>query len=195
LSEIIYYWKTIENFLKNTNDEIYNSLLGPANNDEISKLEKTLNLKLPDSFKESLLIHNGQTENDSIITFVDYQKLLSVNEIMKNYKMFCGLFDENETIDFIKSNECKYIKRNYIYNHKWLKFTDSNSDGLIIDFDPATNGILGQIFFRPHDDNPIDKIIAQSYEEWMEKLCVKIDNKEYEITEGEIVFEYFTFIE
>jgi cell wall assembly regulator SMI1 len=126
---------------------------------------------------------------------VDYHKLLSAKEMTKNYKMLCGLFCADETVDFIEPNECKYIKRNYIYNHKWLKFTESNGDGLIIDFDPGVKGTIGQIFFRPNDDNPVDKTIAKSYENWLKKLCEKIENKEYKINNGEIVFEDIIFIE
>ncbi|MDR1223866.1 MAG: SMI1/KNR4 family protein, partial [Tannerella sp.] len=145
MSEIKYYWKTIDAFLIKNGNEIYSSLLGPADEKEINNLENILDIKLPDTFKESLLIHNGQDENNNITTFIDYQKLLSVNEMIKNYKMFCELF-ENEIVDFIKFNECKYIKRQYIFNNKWLKFTESNSDGLIMDFDPAEKGKAGQIF-------------------------------------------------
>jgi cell wall assembly regulator SMI1 len=195
MSDIANYWKTIDDFLRKTNANIYNSLSGPADENNIKELENILKVNLPDTFKESLLIHNGQNEKDNIITFVDYHKLLSVNEMIKNYKMLCGLFDENETIDFIKPNDYKYIKRNYIYNHKWLKFTESNGDGLIIDFDPGEKGTMGQIFFRPHDDNPIDKIIAKSYGNWLRKLCGKIGNKEYEIKNGALLFEDIIFID
>jgi cell wall assembly regulator SMI1 len=194
MSDITKYWKTIENFLKKTDIEIYNSLLGPTDEKNIKELENILKINLPETFKESLLIHNGQNENNNFITFVDYQKLSSVNKIANDYKMYCDLFDESD-VSFIKESECKYIKRNYIYNHKWLKFTESNSDGLIIDFDPAKKGTIGQIFFRPHDDNPIDKIVAKSYENWLETLCKKIENKEYRIDKGNILFDDFTFIE
>ena len=194
MSKIKDYWKIIGDFVKVTDIQIYNSLQGPASEDDIKKLEKALKLNLPDDFKESLLIHNGQNENDYLITFVDYQKLLSVNKMIENYKMFCNLFGKKE-FSVIKPEDCKYIKRNYIYNHKWLKFTESDSDGLILDFDPAEKGTAGQIFFRPHDDNPTDKVIAKSYEEWLKILCEKIENNEYEINDGEIVFEDFTFIE
>jgi cell wall assembly regulator SMI1 len=192
MSEIKYYWKTIDNFLIKNNNEIYSSLLGPAEENEIINLENILNVKLPDTFKESLLIHNGQDEHNNIITFIDYQKLLSINEMIENYKMFCDLF-EGEIVDFIEPDECKYIKKQYIYNNKWLKFTDSNSDGLIMDFDPAEKGKSGQIFFRPHDDNPLDKIITETYEEWLKIICENIENKLYEIKNGEIVFKDFTF--
>ena len=194
MSEIENYWKTIKGFLKKTNEQICNSLQNPAKETDINKLEKILKLNLPDVFKESLLIHNGQNDNDYIITFMDYQNLLSANKMIENYKMICKLFGEND-FSVIKQKNCKYIKRNYIYNHKWLKFSESDSDGLIIDFDPAKKGTVGQIFFRPHDDNPIDKIIAKSYKEWLDKLCTKIENTEYEIIDDEIVFNDFTFYE
>jgi cell wall assembly regulator SMI1 len=192
MSEISYYWKTIEGFLLKNNVEIYNSLSEPAEEKEIKNLESKLNIKLPDTFRESLMIHNGQKENNNFVTFIDYQKLLSVNEMMEQYEMFCDLF-ENETVDFIKLDECKYIKRNYIYNNKWLKFTESNSDGLIMDFDPAIKGKIGQIFFRPHDDNPVDKIITETYEGWLKSICEKLENNLYKIKDGEILFDNFTF--
>jgi cell wall assembly regulator SMI1 len=192
MSEIKYYWKTIDNFFIKNNNEIYSSLLGPAEENEIINLENILNVKLPDTFKESLLIHNGQDENNNIITFIDYQKLLSVNKMIENYKMFCDLF-EDEIVDFIKPDECRYIKKQYIYNNKWLKFSDSNGDGLIMDFDPAEKGKRGQIFFRPHDDNPADKIITETYEEWLKIIYETIENKLYEIKNGEILFKDFTF--
>lgn len=151
-----------------------------------------MEINLPEAFKESLIIHNGQIETDNIITFVDSQKLLSVNEIMNVYKKLCDFFQTNETIDFIKKPyECKYVKRNFLYNPKWLKFTKSNlhwEDGLIIDFDPSERGTSGQIFFRPYTKIPEDKPIAKSYENWLERLCMLIDNNEYKIKNGKIIF-------
>jgi cell wall assembly regulator SMI1 len=189
--EIRYYWKIIDDFLLKNNENIYNSLLGPANEIEINNLENILQIKLPDTFKESLLIHNGQVDNN-VITFFDYQKLLSVNDMIKDYKIHCELF-ENEIIDFINPDKCKYIKRQYIYNKKWLKFTDSNGDGLIMDFDPAKKGKIGQIWFRPHDDSPIDEILTETYGELLKTFCEKIENGLYEIEDGEILLDNFIF--
>jgi hypothetical protein len=62
-----------------------------------------------------------------------------------------------------------------------------------LDFDPSGEGVLGQVFFRPHDDNPIDKPITISFEDWMEQLCERLDNGLFEVDEGEIVFNEFTF--
>jgi cell wall assembly regulator SMI1 len=64
-----------------------------------------------------------------------------------------------------------------------------------MDFDPAEKGKTGQIFFRPHDDNPVDKIITETYEGWLKIICKKLENGLYEIEDGEIIFEDFTFYE
>jgi hypothetical protein len=64
-----------------------------------------------------------------------------------------------------------------------------------MDFDPAEKGKTGQIFFRPHDDNPVDKIITETYEGWLKIICEKLENRQYEIKDGEITFENFTFYE
>ena len=192
MSNIINYWKTIEDFLKITDINIFNSLSKPANEDDIKELENIIKVNLPDSFKESLLIHNGQDETENGITFVDSQKLLSINEMCKIYKELCFYFQENKTMEFMKKPyQCEYLKRNYLYNPKWLKFTKSylsKLDGLIIDFDPAEKGTAGQIFFRPESGIPEDKIITKSYENWLERLCMLIENNEYKIKNGKIIY-------
>jgi cell wall assembly regulator SMI1 len=193
LSNIAYYWKTIEDFLKITDIEIYNSLSGPAEERNIKKLENLFKINLPDSFKESLSIHNGQVDDDPIITFVNRQKLLSVNVMIKDYNKLLMVYDDIsiEMIDPVKPKKCKYIKRNYDFNNKWLKFTATDgwsfNHGYKLDFDPAVKGTIGQVIFRCGSD----KIIAKSYENWMEKLCEQIDNKEYIIAYGkkEIIFD------
>ena len=192
MSNIANYWKTIEEFFKITNIDIFNSLQEPANENEIKELENILKINLPEAFKESLLIHNGQKETDNVIGFVDSHELLTVNEMIITYKELCEYFHENETIDYIKKPyECKYIKRNYLYNYKWLKFSKSVlswSEGLIIDYDPAEKGIIGQIFFLSDRKIPEDKILAKSYENWLERMCILIENNEYKIKNGNVIF-------
>jgi cell wall assembly regulator SMI1 len=192
MSEIKHYWEIIDNFFMKNNLKIYDSLSGPADETEISSLETILDVKLPEAFRESLMIHDGQNDRDNFIMFADYQKLLSVSEMIAHYKMHRDLF-ENETIDYIRPDECKYIRRNYIYHNKWLQFTDSEGDGLILDFDPAVQGRAGQVFFRPHDDNPADQIIAETYRDWLKNICEKLENRQYTVRDGMLLFDNFTF--
>jgi len=173
MSNIANYWKTIETFLKIIDVDIFNSLSEPANESSIKKLENIMKVNLPDAFKESLLIHNGQNETENFNAFVDSQKLLSLDEMINIHEKLYDTFHENQTMEYIKKPyQCNYIKRNFLYNPKWLKFTKSNIsklDGLIIDFDPAEKGAVGQIFFRPERNIPKDKIAAKSYENWLER--------------------------
>ena len=76
--------------------------------------------------------------------------------------------------------------RNLVWSPKWIKFTEFEGDGFILDLDPGPNGKYGQIFYRNHADNSI-RVCANDIDEIMELIAVSIENGDYEIDHGCVI--------
>jgi len=194
MSNVKECWLTIEHYLKRYTPNAYKTLGNPAEDYEIQQLIEALNLPLPKSLIESLQIHNGQNDDSRLNSFLDYQHLLSCSGIINTYEMMNSICPDEEIVDWIDPKSCEKIKRYYIWNKKWFHFTDSEGDGLIMDFDPAKFGKSGQIFFSAHDDNPPVETLAESYEDWLIKICTKLEQNEFTINRDMILLNEFTFM-
>jgi cell wall assembly regulator SMI1 len=186
-------WRIIEQFLLKHSSDTYITLAPPATVEEIEKLKAEINLPIPDSLIQSLLIHNGQRDENRWLPFFDYQHLLSCEEIIETYQMMNNLFPNQDIVNYINPQDCKVVKLHYIWNKKWLPIPDANGDGLILDFDPSFLGEKGQVFYRPNSDNPPDKTIAKSYEQWMERICHKLQSGKFDVEDNMIKIKEFTY--
>jgi len=187
------YWKTIDYNLKKYTPSTYETLAPPATDAEIYKLIKNIALPIPDSLIESLLIHNGQIDSNYMNPFLDYQHLLSSSEIIENYSMMNDIFPDEDTVYYIDESTCRIVKRNFIWNKKWMPFTNCNGDGLLLDFTPAQYGEIGQIFYRPNSGMPPDKALASSYEDWLNKISLIFENGDFQVEDSMVMLNNFTF--
>lgn len=186
-------WRIIEQFLKEYSPNTYETLAPPASALEIEKLKKEINLPIPDSLVQSLLINNGQNDESRIYSLIDYHHFLSCEDIISTYNMMNDIFPDEDIVDYIEPSECAEVRIYYIWNKRWLPITDSNGDGLMIDFDPSETGIEGQVFYRPNSGNPPDKCIARSHEEWMIRICEKLQQGDFRVDDGTILINNFTY--
>ncbi|QSW88018.1 SMI1/KNR4 family protein [Flavobacterium endoglycinae] len=162
----------------------------PATIEEIEYLEKTLDVNLPDSFKNYLLTFNGQScELNGIQPLIGYNNFLSIEEIIKTWRMMSELFDDGESIDWVKENRIKPV----IWNRKWIPFTDyEGSQKIVIDLDPGKNGKIGQIFCyhsgMDYEETEFDEIISGSFEDFSNEILYRLKQNIIEVDDGIIEF-------
>ncbi len=134
-------WNEIKNEIKRVSPRIFDTINNPATIKEINFLEEKLNVNLPQSFKEYLLVFNGQNHNNSI-HLIGYNNFLTISEIINEWKMMSELFSDKEEIDIITENKIKPL----YWSRKWIPFTSfEGTERIIIDLDSGINGIDGQI--------------------------------------------------
>ncbi len=179
-------WKKFENYLKANFMEGYNALHTAAADADIKALEATIGSKIPDDFKQSLKIHNGQ--KNLSVGLLYSGGLLSVENILKEWNMWKQLLDAGE----LKSetiSEPQGAIRNDWWNQLWLPIaSDGSGNSTCIDLAPDRNGTLGQITDLDHE--AADRIVlADSFKEWFSRYVDDVINGEYLFSK-----EYGSFI-
>lgn len=155
--------------------------MGATNND-LEVLENGLGFKLPNSIKQSLRIHNGQDDPTTFYGLFNYNLFLSTQDILKDWKMMKWLFPDEERIEWLKAGKIQ----NQIWNHKWIKFSDSEGAGFVINLAPGPHGEIGQVFYRPNCGNPRG-VLASSYESFLEAVTTQMLQNKFDIDEGMVV--------
>ncbi len=145
-----------------------------ASDEEFVALEKIVQVKLPEDFKQFYKFHNGQSEEAPYITPLG--ELLSLDGIAFQWGLWKELVDDN-AFEGITSEPDGGIKNDW-YNPKWIPFTyDGSGNHLCIDLDPAEGGHVGQVITMWHDE-PGREWIAGSFQEWL-SLFVHQLNDDY----------------
>ena len=178
-----YLWQKIQQSLLAIAPSIGRSFQKPAQEAQIKALEDTIAQPLPESFKEYLSIFNGQEQSDSPHYFMGYNLLLPIDEIIETYQMQVEDFEGESIADDINSNKIQPV----LWDKGWVPFTDFEATTRIcIDLNPATNGVKGQvIMLYPGIDYQSDEVVlANSFEEFTQKIWNILDAKDYSFEEG-----------
>jgi cell wall assembly regulator SMI1 len=177
-------WGIIEKVLADAAPEVAATLKGGASKEDIAILERKIEWMIPRDFRESLEIHDGQNDPSRLLGIFDYNLLLPISEMIADYEMLRGLFDREPPIDWLVPDKIQ----NRIWTPGWLKFTEAEGDGFVIDMDPAKNGVPGQVFYRSHDDNPTE-VTATSFGEFLSRVAALMADGAYRLERGIIVFD------
>ena len=155
----------------------------PAEETQIKALEDVIAQPLPKSFKEYLRTFNGQAQSDSPHYFMGYNLLLPTDEIIETYQMLVEDFEGESIADELNPNKIQPV----LWDKGWIPFTDFEATTRIcIDLNPATNGVKGQvIMLYPGIDYQSDEVVlANSFEEFTQKIWNILDAKDYSFEEG-----------
>lgn len=160
-------WQRIDYWLKTNAPEILKTLNGPASNADLELLENHTNSVLPDDFKSSLLVHNGQSIDGPAL--LNLHMLLPVEQIVEAWDMHKEVFESTD-FEGIGAEEHPKVKSD-LWNTSWIPFTsDFAGDYMCVDLDPNVSGHIGQVFLKG-DDHPARTCLARSYNSWLQKLA------------------------
>ena len=176
-------WQKIQQSLLAIAPSIGKSFQKPAEESQIKALEDAIVQPLPESFKEYLRTFNGQAQSDSPHYFMGYNLLLPTDEIIETYQMLVEDFEGESIADELNPNKIQPV----LWDKGWIPFTDFEATTRIcIDLNPATNGVKGQvIMLYPGIDYQSDEIVlANSFEEFTQKIWNILDAKDYSFEEG-----------
>lgn len=176
-------WKKIQQSLLVIAPSIGESFQKPAEESQIKALEDAVAQPLPESFKEYLRTFNGQAQSDSPHYFMGYNLLLPTDEIIETYRMLVEDFEGESIADELNPNKIQPV----LWDKGWIPFTDFEATTRIcIDLNPATNGVKGQvIMLYPGIDYQSDEVVlANSFEEFTQKIWNILDAKDYSFEEG-----------
>jgi cell wall assembly regulator SMI1 len=172
-------WKIIDSFLEVHFPTIATTMNPGATYKDIERFSNSLPFDIPEDLKVSLLHHNGQNDPTQLSGLVNFNRLLSIEEMYDTYSVNCEVFEGWEPIDGLIPDKIK----NIVWSERWLKFTEREGDGYILDMDPAQNGTDGQIFYRRHDDTPV-KTLAKSYRGFLSMIAESFQEGDYEVIDS-----------
>ena len=176
-------WHKIQQSLLAIAPSIGESFQKSAEEGQIKALEDAVAQPLPESFKEYLRTFNGQEQSDSPNYFMGYNLLLPTDEIIETYQMLVEDFEGESIADELNPNKIQPV----LWDKGWIPFTNFEATTRIcIDLNPATNGVKGQvIMLYPGIDYQSDKVVlANSFEEFTQKIWNILDAKDYSFEEG-----------
>ncbi len=140
-------WKQLEEWLAQHWPEGLDHLNPPATDDQITELEKKLDVKLPLDFIACLKVHNGQ---NGFLSFFDGMEFLSCEDIYSQWSIWKELLDAGE-FKGVCSEPDEGIRCDW-WNSKWIPFThNGGGDHLCLDLAPSELGSEGQVMTMWHD--------------------------------------------
>lgn len=146
------YWTRIEQLLTKLGCSRDIELRPGASEFEMTNLEQHLGISLPDSVKQFLAIHDGQTGAGLIFG----EQLLPVSGIRQQWDSWRSIDEQQmneECADFMRSEPADVIRSMYC-NRAWIPLThDWGGNHIGLDFDPDKLGNPGQVIAFGRDQD------------------------------------------
>ena len=177
MSDITSLWNELEKLLATIAPTVLPTLNPPATDRDLDLLESKTGLILPQGFRQSLKIHNGQSDPSRLELLTEHGILLSCEQIAEAWCMLCKILDEvNQTADGSKW-----------WNKSYLPIADYEGDYLCIDLTP---GSYGSIHLHVHDST-IERDIAATYTAWLSNARDVFRDRRFGDSQGFIDFWSF----
>ena len=154
-------WGKFDRWLEVHFPEGYQSLNPGASEEEILKLELEIGFKLPEAYRYSLKIHDGQ-KYDSI-PLLDSGEFLSIDRVRDEWRIMKELLDKGQ-----------FPPNKFWWSINWVPITSDGSGNLTcIDMRKGLDKNLGQIIDFDHEVSQ-RTILSQSFESWFEAYVIDV---------------------
>jgi cell wall assembly regulator SMI1 len=171
-------WQRIESWLQQYAPEILKTLNDGASDEIIRRLETQLGLSLPDDFKPSLAVHNGQRPDFYPRALLEQWELISNERILEQWLFLKDFYDAGEFADNKVQSDEGLTKE--WWHPAWLPITDNHhGDRHCIDLTPGPT--YGNILIFWHDYKR-RKIESVSFAAWLEKFADDLEASVYEVS-------------
>ena len=154
-----------------------------ATTDQVHALESELGVTLPDAFKASLAVHNGENDGWPCKVFVNHGAYLSTSRIIEEWRQRQQFGEDIEEdsdeliqLDVITVDGPVQPK---MFLSSWVPFLECNGDVFwAMDFSPAAGGKEGQII-EVDWESCSWKVIADSFVDFLDKYVTTLERGEY----------------
>ena len=183
MHEIQDLWSRLEKWADANAPDILSDLNPGATADQIRALESELGLTLPDAFKTSLAVHNGEDDGWPCKVFVNRGAYLSTSRIVEEWRQ------RQESGEDLDEDPDELIRQDVItvegpvqpkmFLTSWVPFLECNGDVFwAMDFSPAAGGRKGQII-EVDWESCSWKVVADSFVEFFENYVTALEEGEY----------------
>ena len=159
--------KRLDTWLKTNRREYYDKLLPGALPQDFKRLESTIGVTMPESFKQLYRWRNGQPRT-CFTAFQFNRSLMNLDAIITDWQVIEGVKEE--------------FKDESWWNSKWIPFLDNGGgDHICIDMNDSKPGRL-ITYWRDWDDRSIN---YPSLEKWLEIFVDSLENNMWEDLDGD----------
>lgn len=173
-------WTMIETWFARHHPSAQLGLRPPATKKSIDAAEKALKVRFPDDFRESLLVHDGQDDEPSVLLFPVAHRLGSLESLVACWKSDRGSYEAGDAFEYL--DDSKRVRQDHLHP-KQIPIAGStywDYGRLLIDLVPGPKGTSGQIIAR--DDIDL-RFIASSFAELLETLATGLESGATEVVE------------
>jgi cell wall assembly regulator SMI1 len=185
-------WQQIDEVLAAHCPATFRQLGRPATSEQIARLESSLGLSLPGDLAASLKIHNGMRNNSTRqFSAIEYDHLLTCSEMARDCKMLRKIVHDLEPLGALHAEGravCGGRIRDRHWCDRWIKTTDFNGDGFVVDLDPGPRGQRGQVY-RYYNSEPPRKVLAVSWGEFLELYAARLKKGQFEIQDDMLLLK------
>ena len=182
-------WNRVEVWLAANAPKVLERLLPGATEEEIRSAEKRFTVRLPDDFRASCAIHDGQ--RGTLPSLMGEWDLLPLEAVVKQWNLMKELSDAGKFTNADELVETRGPVRMNWWNTKWIPVTHNGAgDFYCLDMDPAFGGAPGPIITYWHVDTTREKI-ANNFRGLLQKFADDLSARKYEVIDGklEVVLE------
>jgi cell wall assembly regulator SMI1 len=173
-------WTRIERALAQHVPETAATLAPPASDEEIAELEAAIGLHLPDDYRQSLRVHNGQIDPTKCHHLTIEGLLATTKQVADTWRML------TEIDDGFRRREPNWDdpQRGAWWDRRWVPFTIGDGDCLCINLNPVVGrgGQFGEVVCHLNS-NPHEPGIAASYGDWLSAVATKLEREDFVINE------------
>ena len=183
MNDIEQLWSRLEAWAGANAADILSDLNPGATDDEIAALESELGITLPNAFKASLAVHNGENDGWPCKVFVNHGAYLSTSRIVEEWRQRQqhGEDIEEDTDELIQQQVISVDGpvEPKMFLTSWVPFMECNGDVFwAMDFSPAAGGKEGQII-EVDWENCSWKVVADSFVDFLETYVTALERGEY----------------
>ena len=187
-------WARLEAWGRDNAPNMLEDLNPGASDEELGDLQTALDRELPETFLQSLKLHNGESDGWPCKVFADMGAYLPCSQIVENWQMRVQIAGQVGD-DFSAEERAEQIRDGIIFvdgpvspaafNAGWIPIMDSNGDVFwALDYAPAEGGVPGQVI--QVDLEGCDwKVVATSFDELLDAYVAALEAGEYRIEEGQ----------
>ena len=183
MNDIENLWSRLEAWAGANAPEILSDLNPGATPEQITALESELGIALPDMFKASLAVHDGENDGWPCKVFANHGAYLSTSRIVEEWRQ------RQQFGEDIEGDPDELLRQDVItvegpvkpkmFLRDWVPFLECNGDVFwAMDFSPAAGGTAGQII-EVDWEGCSWKVVADSFADFFENYVTAIERGEY----------------
>lgn len=174
-------WGRIKAWYAENAHDLTDSLAAGASEAAIEQFERAIGARLPDDFKESLRVHDG----DGWWVPNRNGELLSLDGILGQWRMYSDWQAKGEyATDDWRADDVRGPIKPVFWNKKRIYVTDNSGDHLTLDLDPPPGGRYGQVLHHSHEVGPTE-VVASGWGEFLRVLVDDLESGKYVYLERE----------